>query len=300
MVDVNEYKRRQGTDRREDHAARVRPGLAPADREPLPRTLRRARPRRHGALSRAGRSARAAGRRLCLHGEPAGRRPEDDHPRFRVPRSSRPDARTSSRTGGLTAWPTRWTGSGSSPSRPLRSARRTAAGSWAWCCRTAPRCPIRARPIWSRARSRTSSRTPRRSGAVRFRSRSRRSRPEAGRGPAGVRGRDDHLRAGGPHDRPNPPAVGSTLRLPRRVVAPFDASLVMVVTALRDVSDAQAIARTLEVTEDPQCWRRTIQERFPELGSERSIVSAVWARRRSARPPATRGPDRTSSRSGGP
>jgi hypothetical protein len=61
---------------------------------------------------------------------------------------------------------------------------------------------------------------------------------------------------------PNPPAVGSTLRLPRRVVAPFDASLVMVVTA-RDVSDAQAIARTLEVTEDPQCWRRTIQERFP-------------------------------------
>ena len=61
---------------------------------------------------------------------------------------------------------------------------------------------------------------------------------------------------------PNPPAVGSTLRLSRRVVAPFDASLVMVVTAL-DVSDAQAIARTLEVTEDPQCWRRTIQERFP-------------------------------------
>jgi hypothetical protein len=62
--------------------------------------------------------------------------------------------------------------------------------------------------------------------------------------------------------RPNPPAVGSTLRLPLRVVAPFDASLVMVVTAL-DVRDARAIARTLEVTEDPQCWRRTIRERFP-------------------------------------
>jgi hypothetical protein len=61
---------------------------------------------------------------------------------------------------------------------------------------------------------------------------------------------------------PNPPAVGSTLRLPLRVVAPFDASLVMVITAL-DVSDARSIARTLEVTEDPQCWRRTIQERFP-------------------------------------
>jgi hypothetical protein len=61
---------------------------------------------------------------------------------------------------------------------------------------------------------------------------------------------------------PNPPAVGSRLRLPLRVVAPFDASLVMVVTAL-NVSDAQAIARTLEVTEEPQCWRRTILERFP-------------------------------------
>jgi hypothetical protein len=52
------------------------------------------------------------------------------------------------------------------------------------------------------------------------------------------------------------------LRLPLRGVAPFDASLVMVVTALQS-SDAQAVARTLEVTEDPQCWRRTIQERFP-------------------------------------
>jgi len=61
---------------------------------------------------------------------------------------------------------------------------------------------------------------------------------------------------------PDTPAVGSTLRLPLRGVAPFDASLVMVVTALQ-ASDAQAVARTLEVTEDPQCWRRTIQERFP-------------------------------------
>ena len=61
---------------------------------------------------------------------------------------------------------------------------------------------------------------------------------------------------------PNPPTVGSRLRLPLRVVAPFDPGLVMVVTAL-NASDAQAIARTLEVTEEPQCWRRTIQERFP-------------------------------------
>jgi hypothetical protein len=61
---------------------------------------------------------------------------------------------------------------------------------------------------------------------------------------------------------PNPPAVGSRLRLPLRVVAPFDPSLVMIVTALSP-SDAQSVARTLEVTEEPQCWRRTIAERFP-------------------------------------
>ena len=61
---------------------------------------------------------------------------------------------------------------------------------------------------------------------------------------------------------PNPPAAGARLRLPLRVVAPFDGSLVMVVTAL-NANDAQAIALTLEVTEEPQCWRRTIQERFP-------------------------------------
>jgi len=61
---------------------------------------------------------------------------------------------------------------------------------------------------------------------------------------------------------PNPPTVGSRLRLPLRAVAPFDPGLVMIVTAL-NVSDAQSIARTLEVTEEPQCWRRTIEERFP-------------------------------------
>jgi hypothetical protein len=61
---------------------------------------------------------------------------------------------------------------------------------------------------------------------------------------------------------PNLPTVGSRLRLPLRAVAPFDPGLVMIVTAL-NVSDAQSIARTLEVTEEPQCWRRTIEERFP-------------------------------------
>ena len=61
---------------------------------------------------------------------------------------------------------------------------------------------------------------------------------------------------------PNKPAVGQKIRPPLRVIAPFDAGLVMVVTTL-DVADARAIASTLEVTEDPQCWRRTIRERFP-------------------------------------
>jgi hypothetical protein len=57
-------------------------------------------------------------------------------------------------------------------------------------------------------------------------------------------------------------AIGRKVRLPLRVIAPFDASLVMVVTAL-DVADARAVFDTLEVTEEAQCWRRTIRERFP-------------------------------------
>lgn len=61
---------------------------------------------------------------------------------------------------------------------------------------------------------------------------------------------------------PARPAAGQRLRLPLRVVAPFDAGLVMVVTVL-ELDDARAVAGTLEVTEDPQCWRRTIRERFP-------------------------------------
>ena len=59
-----------------------------------------------------------------------------------------------------------------------------------------------------------------------------------------------------------PPAAAQTVRLPLRVIAPFDANLVMIVTAL-DVGDARTIFSTLEVTEDPQCWRRVIRERFP-------------------------------------
>ncbi len=57
-------------------------------------------------------------------------------------------------------------------------------------------------------------------------------------------------------------AAGQTTRLPLRVVAPFDAGLVMVVTAL-ELADARTIASTLEVTEDPLCWRQTIRQRFP-------------------------------------
>jgi hypothetical protein len=62
--------------------------------------------------------------------------------------------------------------------------------------------------------------------------------------------------------RPAPAPIGQKTRLPLRVIAPFEAGLVMVVTAL-DLSDARAIASSLEVTEDPQCWRRAILERFP-------------------------------------
>jgi hypothetical protein len=61
---------------------------------------------------------------------------------------------------------------------------------------------------------------------------------------------------------PGPSVIGRKVRLPLRVIAPFDASLVMVVTAL-DVADARAIFDSLEVTEDPQCWRQAIRERFP-------------------------------------
>jgi hypothetical protein len=57
-------------------------------------------------------------------------------------------------------------------------------------------------------------------------------------------------------------AIGRKIRLPLRVIAPFDASLVMIVTAL-EVADAQAIFSTLEVTEDPHCWRQVIRDRFP-------------------------------------
>jgi hypothetical protein len=61
---------------------------------------------------------------------------------------------------------------------------------------------------------------------------------------------------------PTKPAVGQKIRPPLRVVAPFDAALLMVITTL-DLTDARAVAGSLEVTEDPQCWRRTIQKRFP-------------------------------------
>ena len=61
---------------------------------------------------------------------------------------------------------------------------------------------------------------------------------------------------------PVKPTVGQKISPPLRVIAPFDAALLMVVTAL-DLADARAVAGSLEVTEDPQCWRRTIQQRFP-------------------------------------
>jgi len=57
-------------------------------------------------------------------------------------------------------------------------------------------------------------------------------------------------------------AVGQTLRLPLRIVAPFVKGFTLVATVF-DVSDAREILDTLEVTDHPQCWRNVIRKRFP-------------------------------------
>jgi hypothetical protein len=61
---------------------------------------------------------------------------------------------------------------------------------------------------------------------------------------------------------PSRPAVGQATRLPLRVITPFDADLVMVVTAV-DLADTRAIARTLEVSEDPLGWRQRSERASP-------------------------------------
>jgi hypothetical protein len=57
-------------------------------------------------------------------------------------------------------------------------------------------------------------------------------------------------------------AVGQTVRLPLRIVAPFVEGFTLVATVF-DVSDGREILDTLEVTDEPQCWRRVIRQRFP-------------------------------------
>jgi hypothetical protein len=57
-------------------------------------------------------------------------------------------------------------------------------------------------------------------------------------------------------------AAGQTVRLPLRIVAPFATGFTLVATVL-DVSDAREILDTLEVTDEPQCWRSVIRKRFP-------------------------------------
>lgn len=56
--------------------------------------------------------------------------------------------------------------------------------------------------------------------------------------------------------------VGQTVRLPMRVIAPFVKGFTLVATVF-DVSDAREILDTLEVTDEPQCWRNVIRKRFP-------------------------------------
>lgn len=56
--------------------------------------------------------------------------------------------------------------------------------------------------------------------------------------------------------------VGQTVRLPLRIVAPFVKGFTLVATVF-DVSDAREILDTLEVTDEPQCWRNAIRKRFP-------------------------------------
>jgi hypothetical protein len=59
-----------------------------------------------------------------------------------------------------------------------------------------------------------------------------------------------------------PATVGERVRLPLRVVAPFARGFTLVATVF-DVSDAREILDTLEVSEEPQCWRSVIRKRFP-------------------------------------
>ncbi len=61
-------------------------------------------------------------------------------------------------------------------------------------------------------------------------------------------------------------AVGQKVRPPQRVIAPFAAGFTLVATVV-DVEDARQVLATLEVTEEPQCWRNVIRKRFPGVMS---------------------------------
>ena len=56
------------------------------------------------------------------------------------------------------------------------------------------------------------------------------------------------------------------MRPPHRVIAPFAAGFTLVATVV-DVEDARQVLATLEVTEEPQCWRNVIRKRFPGVMS---------------------------------
>jgi hypothetical protein len=61
-------------------------------------------------------------------------------------------------------------------------------------------------------------------------------------------------------------AVGQKVRPPHHVITPFASGFTLVATVV-DVEDARQVLDTLEVTEEPQCWRNVIRKRFPGVMS---------------------------------
>jgi hypothetical protein len=63
---------------------------------------------------------------------------------------------------------------------------------------------------------------------------------------------------------PEKPKVGERVGIQKRVIAPLMPGVLIVVT-VSDVALARSVLETLEITEDPQCWRGAIRERFPGI-----------------------------------
>ena len=286
---VNEYKRRQAPHRRQDHAARVRPRLAPAHRQPLPRTLT------HWARAPSGQcrshpSRDPLGRallllllcgHLALPAAPGPATAATPGRRAGAPRSScrRAGAATTSRTARPIAWPTRCPASGSSRRRSPRCAP-PAAATW--------RCPLRQPPGGDgvaqtlayiiadtekagagRCRARSSRSPAARAGALLLRFDEVAVTPSTAGRTVGIG--DGGGRAEGPAAPPRRRAVrGSGFTLGGDGL---------------DDEDARRSAPTLETTDEPQCWRHLIRKRSP--GSSREpppVAGRPQTRRLRAQP----------------